>query len=187
MNLKTGDKVRFLHEKGEGIIKKVISAHKVVVELTEGLDIEVSLKEIVAIPPVSLLDIPATSKDETVRDCFIPRNDGKSLNIQHSKAHSSTELEIDLHIENITEHPYNLSNSQMLSLQLDYFQDTLEKAVKGHVKKLVFIHGVGNGVLRNSIRTLLKRYEGLEFSDASYKKYGAGATEVRIVSRNRAK
>ena len=60
-------------------------------------------------------------------------------------------------------------------------------AVINDINKIVFIHGVGNGVLRQSIRDILKRYDGIEYSDGSYQKYGAGATEVRIISRNKAK
>ena len=72
-------------------------------------------------------------------------------------------------------------------MQLDYFQDSLEKAIRGHARKIIFVHGVGNGVLRQSIRDILKRYDGIEFSDGSYKDFGRGATEVRIISRNRFK
>jgi dsDNA-specific endonuclease/ATPase MutS2 len=60
-------------------------------------------------------------------------------------------------------------------------------AINGHFIKIVFIHGVGNGVLRQTIRDLLRTYEGIEYSDASYKKFGAGATEVTILSRNKAR
>src|SRR5580698_6636740 len=49
MSFKPGDKVRFLHEKGEGKVISVVSYHKIRVELTEGLEIEVSTSELVAI------------------------------------------------------------------------------------------------------------------------------------------
>jgi dsDNA-specific endonuclease/ATPase MutS2 len=45
---------------------------------------------------------------------------------------------------------------------------------------MVFIHGVGEGVLRQELETLLGRYSNVQFYDADYKSYGIGATEVRI-------
>jgi len=178
MVFKVGDKVRFRHEKGEGVVKKVISTYKIVIELTEGLEIEVPYNEIVAIAPVSLKDITISHKDD-------PQKSVKKRTT--SKPHAKDEMVVDLHIENITERSYTMSNAQKLSLQLDSFQDAMEKAIKGHVKKIIFIHGVGNGILRQSIRDILRRYDGVEYSDGSYQKYGAGATEVRIISRNKAK
>jgi len=44
----------------------------------------------------------------------------------------------------------------------------------------VFIHGVGEGVLRTELEFLLGRYSNVTFYDAEYAKYGVGATEVYI-------
>jgi len=176
MPFKVGDKVRFLHEKGEGKVISVISPLKMLVELTEGLEIEMKTSELVLVKPIPLTHMPAAPKDYST---------GKASKQPKHKAHSSDEIIIDLHADKLDEHSYNMSNAQKLTLQLDHFQLTLERALKGHAKKIVFIHGVGNGVLRQSIRDILNRYEGIEFSDASYQKYGRGATEVRIISRNK--
>lgn len=46
--------------------------------------------------------------------------------------------------------------------------------------KLVFIHGVGEGVLKSELEFLLSKYDGITFKEASYQKYGVGATEVYI-------
>ena len=45
---------------------------------------------------------------------------------------------------------------------------------------MVFIHGVGEGVLKEELNTLLNRYNNVEYYDADFKTYGLGATEVRI-------
>ncbi|MFL5752968.1 MAG: hypothetical protein ACJ76F_06145 [Bacteroidia bacterium] len=42
------------------------------------------------------------------------------------------------------------------------------------------MHGVGNGRLKQEITAILKNYPELGVQDASYKKYGFGATEVII-------
>jgi len=176
MSFKIGDKVAFLHEKGHGKVTKIVSAYKVIVELSEGFEIEVNTKELAAINPISLTDLPIKSKDP------LPSNPKPK---PKSKPNPKDLLVVDLHAEKLNEHFYSMNNAQMLSMQLDYFQESLEKAIRGHASKIVFIHGVGNGVLRQSIRDILKRYDGIEFSDGSYQKYGRGATEVRIISRNK--
>jgi dsDNA-specific endonuclease/ATPase MutS2 len=44
---------------------------------------------------------------------------------------------------------------------------------------VIFIHGIGEGVLKRELQYLLKKYP-VDFYDASYQKYGLGATEVYI-------
>jgi dsDNA-specific endonuclease/ATPase MutS2 len=46
--------------------------------------------------------------------------------------------------------------------------------------KIVFIHGVGEGVLREELYAVLRRYDNITFYDADYKLYGIGATEIKI-------
>ena len=47
------------------------------------------------------------------------------------------------------------------------------------VQKVVFIHGIGDGVLKNELHYLLKKYP-VEIMEASFQKYGQGATEIYI-------
>ncbi len=178
--MKVGDTVRFLNEKGEGIIKEFISTVKARVEIEGGFEIDMPIKELVAVPPISLKDIRVQHKDTTG---YQPSADSQKL----SKAHAKDEMIVDLHIEKLMEDYYGLSNSEKLDIQAIHFRRKLEQAINGHFTKIVFIHGVGNGVLRQTIRDLLRTYEGIEYSDASYNKFGAGATEVRIVSRNKSR
>lgn len=49
------------------------------------------------------------------------------------------------------------------------------------MKKIIFIHGVGNGRLKQEIISVLKATRGISFQDASYKEYGFGATQVNIL------
>jgi len=64
-------------------------------------------------------------------------------------------------------------------VQLKHFQKALDKAITERYKKLIVIHGVGNGRLKHEVRTLLSA-ENFRFYDGSYAKYGYGATEVLI-------
>ena len=52
--------------------------------------------------------------------------------------------------------------------------------MRKRLQQVVFIHGVGEGVLKAELHTLLRRYDGIRFSDADYREYGQGATQVWI-------
>ncbi len=99
----------------------------------------------------------------------------------HKEYQKKLEVEIDLHIEELVENSKGLSNHEMLSIQLERFEKELDKAFVNGTKKLVFIHGVGNGRLKMEIQNVLKSTPGVTFQDASYKLYGFGATQVNIL------
>jgi hypothetical protein len=90
--------------------------------------------------------------------------------------------EIDLHIEKLTDQdPATMSNSEILKRQLQVFQDNLDRALAANMHEIVFIHGSGNGVLRQEIHKLLSRNKLIRFyEDARKEKFGYGATLVRL-------
>ncbi|HEX5002244.1 MAG TPA: Smr/MutS family protein [Bacteroidia bacterium] len=89
-----------------------------------------------------------------------------------------TERIVDLHIEELIKDVSALSNSEMIGLQLKKFHSEMNAALKGHIKRLILIHGVGNGTLKKTIRDELRNYPGVAFRDGDYQKFGSGATEV---------
>ena len=89
---------------------------------------------------------------------------------------------IDLHIGEVVDNIAGLSSRDMLNIQLDYFRKTLESAILNEYKKITYIHGVGNGVLKNAIIKEIENYEVLENRMASISKFGVGAVEVLIKS-----
>lgn len=93
----------------------------------------------------------------------------------------SLEKEVDLHIEELVESTNGLSNFEMLNIQLERFEKELDAAIEKNMKKIIFIHGVGNGRLKQEIVSILKTTKGVSFHDASYKEYGYGATQVNIL------
>lgn len=93
----------------------------------------------------------------------------------------SLELEVDLHIEELIENVKGLSNIEMLNIQIEKFEKTMDKAFENNLKKIVFIHGVGNGRLKAEIINRLQHIKGITFHDASHKEYGFGATQVNIL------
>jgi dsDNA-specific endonuclease/ATPase MutS2 len=74
-----------------------------------------------------------------------------------------------------------LSNHEILEIQKEKVETEIKAAVQTGVKKIVFIHGVGQGVLKQEVINLLKsKFRKYYFQDASFKEYGYGATMVII-------
>ena len=88
--------------------------------------------------------------------------------------------EVDLHIEELTENEGNMKPEQMLKLQLDYAVKCLNEAITENLDKIIFIHGVGQGILKKELCKELDKYKGIHYFAASMAKYGTGATEVYI-------
>lgn len=88
-------------------------------------------------------------------------------------------FEVDLHINQLVKSTKGLDNYDMLNLQIDTAKRKLEFAIQKRISKIVFIHGVGEGVLKSELQFLFQKYP-VKHYDASYQKYGLGATEVYI-------
>ena len=93
------------------------------------------------------------------------------------------EAVVDLHIGELVENIAGLSNHDMYNIQIEYFRKTLESAISNDYRKVTFIHGVGNGILKNAIVKELEDYEGLENKMAAISKFGVGAIDVLIKSK----
>lgn len=105
---------------------------------------------------------------------------GKSITNKPSKK-KKAELfrEIDLHINELIDNTTGLSNHEILEIQMDRFHREINDAIKKGVKKIVFIHGIGNGILKAEIiKQLNTKYKKYYFQDASFREYGYGATMV---------
>ena len=69
----------------------------------------------------------------------------------------------------------------MLQVQMNHVRTVMEQNVHHHGLKIVFIHGVGAGVLKTELRKFLERnYPKCPYQDASFREYGFGATMVTV-------
>ncbi|MFW5657428.1 MAG: DUF2027 domain-containing protein [Bacteroidota bacterium] len=129
-----------------------------------------ALKE--ALEQLSNSDINAVIKE---------KGDVSSTEPKKKKKEDSAIEEVDLHIHEIMDDYKDLSNGEIIQIQLDRFETSLMTALNSQVKKIVFIHGVGNGKLKHELRKKLERkYPKLEYQDASFREYGYGATMVML-------
>jgi hypothetical protein len=119
---------------------------------------------------------------EADTQAIIREKETKPLQKSAVKRQSTPELlEVDLHIHELLDKWDNLSNSEIIQIQMDKFQIVMEANVKNRGRRIVFIHGVGNGTLKTELRKQLDRkFKGLDYQDASFREYGYGATMVII-------
>lgn len=90
---------------------------------------------------------------------------------------------IDLHMHALTDvDDKGVSARDMLTYQLRRFEHAMDDALANpHVRRVVAIHGVGNGRLRSEVvRVIRSKYPACEYQDASFKEYGYGATMVML-------
>ena len=177
--LKPGDKISVLDEDLEGKVLSVTDS-EVKMETTEGFLLTFDLSEVVKIPGglPSILPEGVDSFKEVIRE----KEASKKRKAQRIKPKERNQppMEVDLHIGKLVPRSGGMSNFEILNIQTDTAKRQLEFAIKKRIQKVVFIHGVGEGVLRAELETLFSRYENLKYYDADYQKYGLGATEVYI-------
>ncbi len=90
-------------------------------------------------------------------------------------------LTVDLHIEILTPDAWAMTNSEIMSLQMSTFERQFEAAIANGMDEIIFIHGVGNGILRDAIHKRLSGNKNVQyFEDAQKEKFGYGATKVKI-------
>jgi dsDNA-specific endonuclease/ATPase MutS2 len=93
----------------------------------------------------------------------------------------SLEKEVDLHIEELLDNWSGMTNAQLLDVQLKRVMQELDEAIALHLRRVVFIHGIGNGRLKQEVRRVIATYKNVRFHDASFQRYGFGATEVELL------
>lgn len=100
---------------------------------------------------------------------------------QKPRTDLSGNLVVDLHIHQLTDTTRGLSNADILNMQVDKFRQVMDSQLSNRGRKIIFIHGKGEGVLRNALlKELAHRYKKHEVNDASFAEYGYGATQVTI-------
>ena len=90
-------------------------------------------------------------------------------------------LEIDLHIDKLLDDTTGMQPKDILDYQVSKFRQTMEAHKKEKGKRIVFIHGKGEGMLRKELwKRLTLEYPSCDKQDASFLRYGFGATMVTI-------
>ncbi|HRO43545.1 MAG TPA: Smr/MutS family protein [Flavipsychrobacter sp.] len=98
------------------------------------------------------------------------------------KITSFTELpryELDLHAEQLISDYKKLSSAEIMNIQLQTLQRYLLLAIIHRQDRMVIIHGIGTGVLKDAVHKMLKEMADVKsFRNEYMGKYGFGATLV---------
>ena len=88
---------------------------------------------------------------------------------------------VDLHASQLLDTTSGMQPADILKFQLETFKKKLDEYKNKKGQKMVFIHGKGDGVLRQAILQELRyRYKSYTYQDASFQEYGYGATQITI-------
>jgi len=87
--------------------------------------------------------------------------------------------ELDLHIEALVNNKKGLTNADIVKIQLDTLRHYLQLAIVHRQDRMVVIHGLGKGKLKEEVHAILKQMpEVNRFKNEWSARYGFGATEV---------
>lgn len=173
VKLKIGDRVSFLNEKMAGEVLG-LKADEILVLRDDDFEEWTPANEL--IPERDLDPGYILSKNEL--NSILNQKELSSQS-KSSKKHQNPDCwTIDLHIEELVDHHEQLSNYEIVQIQLNKCQQFIEKAIRNNIERLIIVHGVGQGVLREEVIKMLRMYEPKQVYDANYHTYGWGATEV---------
>jgi hypothetical protein len=173
MQFKIGDRVSFLNEKGSGMITAVVNNSHVLVMNEEGFEVPYATKELVSLAKKSdyKMDSAMTVKW---------RDQKEEQEVRPPKLPIDEAWEVDLHLHELIDSFQQKSDHEKLLFQLNYFRKCMDAAISHRIKKIIFIHGVGKGTLKQEIIHALKSYEKIRHFDAPLRKYGFGALTVEF-------
>ena len=177
-NFSIGDKVELIDDDVAGRVVKV-ETDEVTFETTDGFEMKVPTTLLVKTDSDLEIDFEDEGLIKKLKSDLSPNTPRPS---QKPKRQQPA-MEVDLHIHQLTDKTTHLSNFEMLNMQLEHSRKKIEFAISKRIKRIVFIHGVGQGVLKAELQTLFRRYDKIEFYDADYQKYGLGATEIYIYNQ----
>ncbi len=174
-----GDKVSVLDEAVDGVVLSV-KEKVITIETEDGFVMNFAANELIKIGDTgNLMDgIKGININEISKEKEIPK--ARSFVKEKKDKYEIAAPEFDLHIEKLVANKRGMSNYDILTLQSETAKRHIEFAIRNRIPKIVFIHGVGEGVLKSELDFLLGRYDNVAFQDGNYQKYGAGATEVYI-------
>lgn len=162
--LRPGMRVTLMDSNDRGVIKRV-KQDCVEIELDFGFVVPVAFNGFVV---------------NDVNEDYKLRNSVGSTKAKHIEEETyipvSKAVEIDLHIEALPG-GLGVKKGQELPFQLNYFKEVMRSQLRHRGSRVVFVHGVGDGILKQSIREELDTTYALQ---VSWNPYGDGATAVTI-------
>ena len=185
------DLVKFLNDVGTATVLRV-EGNVVIVEDEDGFERSVERTELMdagdrdqdekkygnKLPDVAQLltqEVGERRMKELQRDFEVRYQHAQATSMSRRDAH----MEVDLHIHELVDDQRGLADGAKLAIQMAHFDRMMDIAKREKLRRIVFIHGVGQGVLRHQIRTALDQHHpDCNYREGDPRRYGSGATEV---------
>lgn len=188
---RVGERVTFLNEVGGGEVLALLTGDRIKVRTDDGFELDYPANALVRLAPGSeqslntlsahQLDmVAANDKLADKKRKVVPKGKTPPRQAKAEKYPDGSIMEIDLHLHALVDNEHRMDPGEKLEYQVAYFERMLNTAIREKKRKLIAIHGVGEGKLREEVRKVLRFYEGVRFEDADPHRYGGGATEVHI-------
>jgi len=168
MALLIGDKVFFKKNNFEGEVIKIISAYKVRIISEEGFELTVSINDLVKIEP-------GTNHSDSYGFNFFIKDFETYNKKLISKKQNKKDYVIDLHIELLSSNYRNLDDFEIIQIQINECYKKIEEALESNIKKIVIIHGIGKGTLKNKVHEIL-----INYNFRFYLSNDGGSTEIHL-------
>jgi dsDNA-specific endonuclease/ATPase MutS2 len=173
MKFKINDTVSVLDDAIDGIVIAV-NLTEITIETEDGFPLKLHESKLVKTGT-------ETFHFRGIADAKASKVDKKKTYVKGKSHTDEFVLVVDLHIEKLVKSKKGMSNYDILSLQLKTAKHKLDFSIQKRFPKVVLVHGVGDGVLKADINSMLRRYDNIQFYEADYREYGLGATEIRIL------
>ncbi len=167
------EKVGFLHESGRGVVTAILPSNKNLVLDDDGFENEYRSDELIKL----------FQSDKKIEDVILKDDQGfpKINNSKKKSKQSKSRRIIDLHIEELVDDHSTWSNDQILNYQLKALRNFFNKAKNERIRKLIVIHGVGEGVLKEEVLAYFTKIDGVLIQEADFREFGKGATEIQLL------
>ncbi|MDC3252898.1 Smr/MutS family protein [Crocinitomicaceae bacterium] len=180
MKFRIDQEVVFIHEVGGGVVRRITQSGRYIVEDSDGFEREFLQSELGVVHSQEYnIDVSRKSGLNEDESFSTARHVVNKERLTGSRKPIEV-WELDLHIEELTSSHDGWSNADILKKQLRELATFYKKARAHRIRKVVIIHGVGMGVLRDEVRIFLDGKSNVEVYDADFRTYGKGATTVEL-------
>ena len=182
--MRKGDKIRFLDAVGGGVIVQYdAEKQQVWVETDDGFDVGPlpANKCVVCESADKYQRIRVATTTHKQKEAALPQPTPQVAPSKRPKKQRD-EWVIDLHLEALPTSGNAMTDVEKHQYQLRFFRMQMQQHLRHRGRRVVVIHGKGNGVLRNEIRQIIKRDFSMqvEMHDADFSRYEEGATLVIV-------